>query len=109
MKEETSPVSVVAKVKKALGEGGWVEVECVASAKKEGAVMRGEWIFFEHSRLEDGERRRRPVVLWRTLEPKVVSTVNGLTAFALELDVHVPSLPLKAGQRGIWKREEFRE
>lgn len=104
--ETISPVTVLAKVKKDLGEGGRLEVECEETVHKDGSQMRGRWIFFLLSEGEDGETYRSQVVVWKTVEPKAIVTVNGLAAFAKELRITVPDFPLNAGEKGVWRIDE---
>ncbi len=104
--ETISPVTVLAKVKKDLGEGGRLEVECEETVHKDGSQMRGRWIFFLLSEGEDGETYRSQVVVWKTVEPKAIVTVNGLADFAKELRITVPDFPLKTGEKGVWRIDE---
>ena len=102
------PVTVLDKVKKDLARGGRLEVECEESVWKDKTVWKGRWIFFLEIE-DEGEVFRSQVVVWRTLEPKLVLTVNGLMAFAVELGVAVPEFPRIAGGKGVWRVEDAGE
>lgn len=102
-----SPVSLVAKVKKEMAAGGQLEVECTESVYKIGSLTKGGWVF--NLVTDDGENGvfRSQVVTSQTLEQKVVSTANGLVAFALSLGVTVPLFPLEAGVKVVWRVENI--
>ena len=101
--ETFSPVTVVAKVRTELARGGRLEVTCEESATKDGSLIRGRWTFCLIVEDEAAEALRSQVVVWRSLEPKVIKTVHGLANFAKDLGITVPELPLEAGKKGVWR------
>lgn len=103
MEKNLRPVTVLANVKKMIVNGSWLEVSCLVSASKTGTVMRGEWSFDVITPLDGIEVHKSQVVTWRTLEQKTISTVVGLTALAIDLEIHLPEVPLFEGEVGIWK------
>lgn len=104
--ESISPVSFLAKVKKDLAEGGRLEVECEETVHKDGSQWRGRWLLYLVTEGKDGETFRSQVVVWKTLEPKVLVTVNGLSSLAQSLQISVPEFPLVAGMKGVWRSDE---
>ncbi len=103
MEKKLRPVTVLGKVKLLIAEGSWLEVSCLESAAKIGTVMRGEWSFDVITPLDGTEVHKSQVVTWRTLEQKTISTIVGLTALAIDLDIHLPEVPLFEGEVGVWK------
>lgn len=104
MSEKSIAVSLVAKAKQELDRGSWIEVECTESAVRHGSVMKGKWVFYLAKEGAQGEAIRSQILVWRTLEPREVVTGTGLLGFAIELDVNLPQMPLKTGQKGFWRR-----
>jgi len=101
--ETRSPVTVIAKVKKDLALGARLEVECVVSVVKKGTMFTGKWVFYLLTDDPDGKEFRSQVVVWGTMDTKVVKTIPGLVALASDLNVSVPEIPLIAGKKGIWR------
>lgn len=97
--------TVVGQVKKSLATGGRLLVECEGSVHKDGSQMRGRWVFFLLNNDENGETYRSQVVVWKTMEPKAIVTLNGLGAFARELEITAAVFPLVTGTNGTWQRE----
>ena len=102
------PVRTIRGVRKALDDGGRIEVECLISAWREGSVWRGEWRFYARPHAGDAKNVRALVVTHHALEPKVVRTVQGLVGLATDLGIDLPQIPLSEGQMGVWAREEMR-
>lgn len=101
--ETDPPVALKAQVKAYLASGGWLEVECEKTVVKEGSVFGGRWVFCLKRKKPDGKIHHSPVVVWKDLQPKVIRTVNGLMAFAIDLDVAAPSFPRIKGEIGVWR------
>ena len=102
--KKLTPVSVLGKVKRYLADGGWVEVVCTEGLAKQGGVLKGSWEFYSVMTQPDGTEHRTPILVWRTMEPKTVSTWAGLGGLAQELGIHLPVMPLNPGEKGVWKR-----
>ncbi len=105
--ETRAPVTVIAKVKKDLALGARLEVECVESVAKKGTMLTGKWVFYLLTDEPDGNEFRSQVVVWGTMETKIVKTVLGLASLASDLNVSVPEIPLMMGRKGIWRVDEL--
>ncbi|WP_458793054.1 hypothetical protein [Yoonia sp. MH D7] len=100
-----SALLVLATVNKELDDVSWLEVECSKAASKSGSVMCGEWTFSLATPVNGTDVHRSRVVVWRTLEAKKITTITGLTALALTLDIRLPVFPLRDGDVGVWTRD----
>lgn len=89
--------------KEALASTSMLEVTCAKSAHKVGTNWLGTWTFVVVTPLEGEPGHRATLVKWRTLEPKIVTTINGLTGLAIEIGADLPEFPLFEGQVAWWK------
>ena len=97
------PVYHVNSAKEALASSSTMEVTCKKSVHKVGTNWLGTWTFVVITPVEGAPDNRAPLVKWRNLEPKVITTINGLTGLAVEVGAHVPEFPLLEGQVAFWK------
>ena len=103
MRETRHPVILATHIQPAIGDGAWIEVECVEAAEVSGNTHRGGWKIYVCALDPDGGVQRAVHVTGRNLEARIFKTVKGLTSFALELGLHVISFPVLAGKWGIWR------
>ena len=116
---ELQPVQRISGAKEAMADSGWLEVVCTLSVYKKGSKWQGAWEVFvvtpiaadevpgvdPHlvvSKDEGQSFYRVPLVTWRTLQRKVITTVEGVASLAIEVNALNPELPLRSGDVARW-------